>query len=50
MHVAMQKLFRKREEEKSMKKWTTIQENKTMGTLCKVFFNYQERYVFKKQY
>jgi hypothetical protein len=29
----MQKLFMKREEKKVLKKWTSVQENKTMGTI-----------------
>jgi hypothetical protein len=34
MHVAMQKLFMKKGKKKRvLKKWTSVQENKTMGTL-----------------
>jgi hypothetical protein len=35
MHVAMQKLFMKKGKKRKrvLKKWTSVQENKTMGTL-----------------
>jgi hypothetical protein len=55
MHVAMQKLFMKKgkKKEKSIKKWTSVQENKTMGTMmlmfsCKVFFKFQKRGMFSR--